>query len=81
MLRDHSMGQGEAKVILLSNMLCCPLYAVHVVWLAAFDLHLNSRMRNAKMVLQLFRYCAQHVFSATHALLIDHNVTAAANHT
>ena len=33
-----------------------PLHAIHVVWVAAFNLYLDSCMSDTEMVLKRFRY-------------------------
>ncbi len=60
-------------------MLCDLGYAIHIVWVATFHFHLDRCVGNAEIVCQLFRNGAQDVLSATHALLVDHDVTAATN--
>src|SRR5882762_6585764 len=66
--------------VLRGSMLRRPLNAVHVVWLAAFHFHLNSCMRNSKIMIELLGHGAQHVLSTTHALLINHDVAATTDH-
>jgi hypothetical protein len=49
----------------------------YVVRLATFDFKLNRCVRYPEMVLQLVRYRAKYLFTASYALFGDHHVTTA----
>src|SRR5687767_1323592 len=66
--------------VLHKSMLCCPFDAEHVIWIAAFHLHLNGCMGDTKIVLELLRHRAENVFSTSHTLFIHHDVATTTNH-
>ncbi|PYS78099.1 MAG: hypothetical protein DMF70_15420, partial [Acidobacteria bacterium] len=72
---------GLLTAVSLVAMLCDFGYAIHIVWVATFHFHLDRCVGNAEIVCQFFRNGAQDVLSATHALLVDHDVTATTHQT
>jgi hypothetical protein len=52
-------------------------HAVHVIGLTPFDFHLDGRVRDAKLVLEIVCHGAEHLLSLSNALLGDDDVAAA----
>src|SRR5437773_8893607 len=74
-LPDRGLQSGQTLVA----MLCDFGQAIHIVWVATCHFHLNRGVGNAEIMCQFFRYSAQDVLAAAHALLVDHDVTATTN--
>src|ERR1700694_736450 len=72
-VRSMIMGRFASPTCDLHN-------AVHIVWFTTSDLDLNCRMRNFEVVFQLFGDGAQHVLTASHALLFHRNMATTTNH-
>jgi hypothetical protein len=55
-------------------------HTIHIIRIATLYFNLNGAVSNTEMMLQFLRDPPQHVLSAAHALLIDHDVAATTDH-